>query len=163
MSLSNLFKINNLSKYKVNDVLKFGSVFNKNELEVKDNSSSLQGKPLIYIGKPVHGNEFYWKTRDAITILKRKVGRCTRYLDLNHDFGRASLVGVPKTSYDPKNNIIFIQMDNEEWAGLGSKMLLNISMHVLFFFHVSFWVYYVYYRCLVNNKFNVFKKWKEQS
>ncbi|CDU20195.1 cytochrome c oxidase subunit ApiCOX14, putative [Plasmodium yoelii] len=123
--------------------------------------ANVQDKKLIYVNKPVHGGMIYWKCRDMINTIKKKTKRCARYLELNHDFGRATLVGVPKTSYDPKNNIIYIQMDNEEWAGIGSKVMLNISMNILFYLHISFWIYFIYYRMLVNNKLNVFSKWKD--
>ncbi|SOV81323.1 conserved Plasmodium protein, unknown function [Plasmodium sp. gorilla clade G3] len=145
-------KIDNIAKNTLNEIVKNGN----------HNISRFYDKKLIYISKPTHGNVVYWKIRNFISLFKRKTKRCTRYLDLNHDFSRAALIGVPKTSFDPKNNIFYIQMDNEEWAGIGSKMMLNISMNILFYLHISFWIYFIYYRMLVNNKFNVFSKWENK-
>ncbi|GAB67671.1 hypothetical protein PCYB_122380 [Plasmodium cynomolgi strain B] len=190
----------NISKIffsKVGEVIKNGN----SGMNMQQGASQLySGKKLIYISKPTHGGFIYWKCRELIHTVKKKTKRCARYLDINHDFSRAALVGVPKTSYDPKNNIFYIQMDNEEWAGnfdingsacvlawgaiflvkklakwenilyvrvellhldgIGSKMMLNISMNILFYLHISFWIYFIYYRMLVNNKHNVFSKWK---
>ncbi|VWU51380.1 cytochrome c oxidase subunit ApiCOX14, putative [Hepatocystis sp. ex Piliocolobus tephrosceles] len=159
MNLNKLFfsvKADTLSKSKVGNFIKNGS----NEIN-KGLENYSSGKKLIYVNKPTHGGPIYWKCREIIHNIKKKTKRCSRYLELNHDFGRAALVGVPKTNYDPKNNIIYIQMDNEEWAGIGSKMMLNISMNILFYLHISFWIYFIYYRMLVNNKLNVFSKWKK--
>ncbi|CRH01695.1 conserved Plasmodium protein, unknown function [Plasmodium relictum] len=157
MSKNLLFKIDDLTKNKFNGLLKYGS-----NVISKNTSNNLNERKLIYVGKPTHGSDFYWKFREMISTIKKKTKRCARYLDLNHDFSRASLTGVPKTSFDPKNNIFYIQMDNEEWAGIGSKMMLNISMNILFYLHISFWIYFIYYRLLVNNKLNVFSKWKNK-
>ncbi|SBT40473.1 conserved Plasmodium protein, unknown function [Plasmodium ovale wallikeri] len=155
MNFNKIFfsKADTLAKNTFGDVLKNGN----NGINIGNNFG---GKKLIYISKPTHGGFIYWKCRELINTIKKKTKRCTRYLELNHDFSRAALVGVPKTSYDPRNNIIYIQMDNEEWAGIGSKMMLNISMNILFYLHISFWMYFIYYRMLVNNKLNVFSKWK---
>ncbi|ANQ09463.1 Uncharacterized protein PCOAH_00041920 [Plasmodium coatneyi] len=149
--------INKIFFSKVGEVMKNGN----SGMNMQQGANQLlSGKKLIYISKPTHGGFIYWKCRELIHTVKKKTKRCARYLDINHDFSRAALVGVPKTSYDPKNNIFYIQMDNEEWAGIGSKMMMNISMNILFYLHISFWIYFIYYRMLVNNKNNVFSKWK---
>ncbi|KYN93337.1 hypothetical protein PGSY75_0019700 [Plasmodium gaboni] len=145
-------KIDHLAKNTVNEFVRNGN----------HNVSNVYNKKLIYISKPTHGSFIYWNIRNFISLFKKKTKRCARYLDLNHDFSRAALVGVPKTNFDPKNNIFYIQMDNEEWAGIGSKMMLNISMNILFYLHISFWMYFIYYRMLVNNKFSVFSKWQNK-
>ncbi|EWC86639.1 hypothetical protein PFNF54_04657 [Plasmodium falciparum NF54] len=109
-------KIDHIAKNTLNEIVKNGN----------HNMSSFYDKKLIYISKPTHGNFVYWKIRNFISLFKKKTKRCARYLDLNHDFSRAALVGVPKTNFDPKNNIFYIQMDNEEWAGIHKEKYIHI-------------------------------------
>ncbi|GBE59502.1 membrane protein, putative [Babesia ovata] len=111
------------------------------------------------IQPPRGGSPIYWSVRRGIFRAKTNFMLLSRQMRWNICLVRTSFAGVPKQSYDPKINQWVKLMDNEEWGGVGGRLWVDISNHLMFNIFLAFVLYACYFRFITNNKHNVFAKW----
>ncbi|GFE52846.1 hypothetical protein BaOVIS_002500 [Babesia ovis] len=108
---------------------------------------------------PRGGSPLYWSARRKLFRFKTKLNLYARQVRWNICILRMSFAGVPKHSYDPKINQWTAIMDNEEWGGVGGRLWIDISSHIMFNIVLAFVLYTCYFRFIKNNKHNVLAKW----
>ncbi|BAM40960.1 conserved hypothetical protein [Theileria orientalis strain Shintoku] len=120
--------------------------------------------PYIYeeVKAPSGGGPVYWRVRKFIMNFKRRANLRARERRWNWDVVRAAFAGVPKLSYDPKINQWVPLMDNEEWGGVGGRFWIEFSNKIWFNLLFAYIFYYSWYRLVLNNKHNVFARWKNK-
>ncbi|UKJ88706.1 hypothetical protein MACJ_001950 [Theileria orientalis] len=93
---------------------------------------------------------------------KRRANLRARERRWNWDVVRSAFAGVPKLSYDPKINQWVPLMDNEEWGGVGGRFWIEFSNKIFFNLLFAYAIYFCWYRVVLNNKHNVFARWKNK-
>ena len=88
-----------------------------------------------------------------------KWNRLPRYVNRTLDLQRVAYYGVPEDNLDPAKNQWKYFIDSGAWSGVRDKAAEDV-LKLLIYPIVAFVLAYAHGRCIVNDKYNVFAKWR---
>ena len=89
----------------------------------------------------------------------RKWMRIPRFVNRNLDMHRAAFYAVPEDNLDPAKNQWKYFVDSGSWGGIRDKVAEDVLKYMMYPI-VALLLAYAHGRMIVNDKYNVFAKWR---
>jgi hypothetical protein len=111
------------------------------------------------IMSPYPGSRTYITLKKAWAAYWWKWNRIPRFVNRTLDLQRVAYYGVPEDNLDPVKNQWKYFIDSGSWGGVRDKAAEDVLKWLMY--PIIAWVLaYAHGRCIVNDKYNVFAKWR---